>query len=220
MCGASIWMRAWHFAADRAQAGSQVLHRWSAPLRRVFVLLTPFSQVVVLLGLVIAGAGAYSCYFEHHDTVTLSISQVESGARPSGGYLHLTGRYRVLAPGPGYTLNGSTVHYAPVVSPMGVQGPYSVFVQSSIPYDFRALRAPAPDLQGSVSFDGLPGPIRVQLADRHLLAPDYFVLNEGGSPEQERASAASAVRLGLWLVACAGLWSGLVAAVRRLRRRS
>jgi hypothetical protein len=63
------------------------------------------------------------------------------------------------------------------------------------------------EMIGELEFDGLPGPLRAHVADKNLLAPDYFVVRHRRDPASEGSFAAKMAAFGGVLFAAGLVWA-------------
>ncbi len=154
------------------------------------------------------GGGFWSNAMTSGPLTSLTMAEADQGVRPRSRYVHLTGGRVLLDSELTFTRNGSAERYFPVVSNDTEQ--LRVFAR----LDGRDATAPPDELEGELSYDGLPGPLRAPLADKGLLAPDYFVLRHGSDPASGARAGAYMALFGALLIAIGWLWA------RRRKRAS
>jgi hypothetical protein len=134
---------------------------------------------------------------------TLSVAEAERGTRPQSRYVRLTDAKILTESELSYKRNSSIEHYYPVTSKQGDASQIRVFVR----LDGSDATSPPEEIIGELEFDGLPGPLRVHVADKGLLAPDYFVVRHRRDPASESSFAAKMAAVGAVVFAAGLLWA-------------
>ena len=134
---------------------------------------------------------------------TFTVAQAQRGERPASRYVRLTDAKILTDSELSYKRNSSLEHYYPVTSKEESVERIRVFVR----LDGADVQAPPDEILGELEFDGLPGPLRAQVADKNLLAPDYFVVRHGRDPASEGSFAAKMAAFGGILIAAGLVWA-------------
>jgi hypothetical protein len=133
---------------------------------------------------------------------TFSVAKAEQGERPSSRNVRLKDAKILTDSELSYKRNSSVERYYPVTSKQGGADRIRVFVR----LDGRDAVSPPEEIVGELEFDGLPGPLRAHVAEKNLLAPDYFVVRHGRDPASSGSFAAKMAGVGALLFAAGILW--------------
>lgn len=157
------------------------------------------------IGIIVFAMGAW---FWTNDVTSgpltsFSMAEADRGEHPRSRYVHLSGGTLLLDSELQFTRGGDVEHYFPVVSSATQR--LRVFAR----LDGKFSTSPPDELEGELTYDGLPGPLRAPLADKGSLAPDYFVLRHGRNPTADAAFAAYMALFGAALFAAGLSWARL-----------
>lgn len=133
---------------------------------------------------------------------TLSVAKAEQGEPPRSRYVRLTDAEIHIDSALSYKRGRSVEHYYPVTSKQGGSDRVRVFVR----LDGPDAASPPEEIIGELEFDGLPGPLRVHVEEKNLLAPNYFVVRHRRDPASSASAAAAAAGFGALLFATGILW--------------
>jgi hypothetical protein len=138
---------------------------------------------------------------------SFTMAAADRGERPASRHVRLTGGQILLDSELTFTRSGSAERYFPVVS----QATQKLRVFARL--DGKYATSPPDELEGELIYDGLPGPLRAQVADKGALAPDYFVVYHDKDPSKGAAGAAYMAGFGALLMTVGLVWA-------RARRRA
>lgn len=143
---------------------------------------------------------------------TLSVAAVEAGEKPASRYVRLTGGKILPDAKMTFTRNSSVEFYFPVI---GTADPDPDQITVFVRLDGRDALSPPDEIVGELEYDGLPGALRAGLADKHLIAPNYFVVRHGRNPGEQTSFLS-----GLCVVGATAIVAGLLWAKSRKTARS
>ena len=134
---------------------------------------------------------------------TFTVAEAQRGERPPSRYIRLTDAKILTDSELSYERNSSVEHYYPVTSKQEAADRFRVFVL----LDGADALSPPEEIVGELEFDGLPGPLRAYVADKNILAPDYFVVRHRRDPAREGSFAAKMAGFGALLFAAGLVWA-------------
>jgi hypothetical protein len=131
---------------------------------------------------------------------TFTVLQAQRGESPPSRYVRMPDAEIRWSRELTFKDNNWVHRYYPVTSKQSASDRFRVFVEIEGPQSIE-------ELVGELEFDGLPGPLRAQLADQELLAPGYFVIRYHRDPTEGGALGVTMAGAGTILCACGLFWA-------------